>query len=68
MKKKYSQIIYGKTSSESKDTIFVKEEDFEMPHGDDYKIAISELAKIQATSFNGVTLIEFNEYTPLNAF
>ena len=41
------KMIYGKKSLTSETEIFVREEDFEIPHGLDYKLAIEELEKIQ---------------------
>lgn len=43
------EIIYGNKSGETNNIVFIHEEDLEVPHGEDYKIAINELKKIQNT-------------------
>ena len=40
------KIIFGHKSYKSNEVIHVREEDFEIPHGEDYKLAIKELDKI----------------------
>lgn len=47
MKDNDLKVIYGKKSQKTHDTIFVREEDFEVPHGEDYKLAIKVLDRIQ---------------------
>lgn len=62
------KIIFGDVSSKSKtkEIIYVREEDFEIPHGEDYKIAIQELDKIQNTEFNGKPFIEHFLYNDVS--
>jgi len=43
---KIETIIYGTKSMSFENEIFVKEEDFEIPHGEDYKIAVKFLEQI----------------------
>jgi len=57
-KKEPLKIIYGNKSSKTNHTIWVREEDFEVPHGEDYKIAIQELEKIQQSLYEGKPLVE----------
>lgn len=49
-------IIYGKKSSKQDNQIFVREEDFELPHGEDYKLAIEELERIQQSQIQNKTI------------
>ena len=57
-KKKSLKIIFGTSSSKTDEIIYVREEDFEIPHGEDYKIAIEELDKIQNMIFDGKPFLE----------
>ena len=57
-KKKSLKIIFGTSSSKTDEIIYVREEDFEIPHGEDYKIAIEELDKIQKMIFDGKPFLE----------
>ena len=43
----FKTIILGNRRLHDNDILYLKEEDIEMPHGEDYKIAIDELFKIQ---------------------
>ncbi len=43
------EIIYGNKSGETNNVLFIRGEDLEISHGEDYKIAINELKKIQNT-------------------
>ena len=52
------KIIFGTSSSKTDEIIYVREEDFEIPHGEDYKIAIEELGKIQNVIFDGKPFLE----------
>ena len=49
-------LVYGKKSNNSTDKKFVTAEDFEIPHGEDYKSAIIELQKIHRSQINGKDL------------
>jgi hypothetical protein len=49
--KKFSTIVYGTESGKKNNIIYVREEDFEIPHGEDYKITIEVLNKIQYELF-----------------
>ena len=57
-RKKPLKIIFGTSSSKTDEIIYVREEDFEIPHGEDYKIAIEELGKIQNVIFDGKPFLE----------
>lgn len=50
------KIVYGKKSQKTPDTIFVREEDFEVPHGEDYKLAIKVLDRMQESTIEGKPL------------
>jgi len=41
------EIIFGNKSGKTNNILFVSEKDLEIPHGEDYKIAINELKRIQ---------------------
>lgn len=41
------EIIFGNKSGKINNILFVSEKDLEIPHGEDYKIAINELKRIQ---------------------
>ena len=56
------KIIFGTSSSKTDEIIYVREEDFEIPHGEDYKIAIEELGKIQNMTFDGKPFLEHFTY------
>ena len=42
MTSKIVEIIFGNISKVDGEKLFVKESDFEIPHGEDYKVAIEE--------------------------
>lgn len=52
------EIIFGIESKLSGNKIFVKEEDFEIPHGEDYKLAIEFLKTLTKQRFDGKTVLE----------
>lgn len=52
------KIIFGNKTSNSQGLIYVQEQDFEIPHGDDYKIAIAELNKINNFILNNKPFLE----------
>ena len=56
--KKSLKIIFGNKSYESNNVIYVREQDFEIPHGEDYKIAIKELDKIHHKIFQDKPFLE----------
>ena len=64
--KEFKTIILGKTSSRKNDILYVKEADLEMPHGEDYKIAISELFKIQQQMINKTPFHKLFEYRDIS--
>ena len=57
-----TEIIFGNVSTIDGKKLFVKESDFEIPHGEDYNIAIKELDKIQKSSVNGIPFLELFQY------
>ena len=56
------EIIFGNISKIDGKKLFVKESDFEIPHGDDYSIALKELNDIQKSSINGIPFLELFQY------
>ena len=52
MTKNNLEIIFGTESKSSENKIFVKEEDFEIPHGEDYKLAIEFLKTLTKQTFD----------------
>lgn len=56
------EIIYGEKTDEINGTVFIREEDLEIPHGNDYKIAIEELRKIQNIKIDGKYIPELFAY------
>lgn len=59
---KISEIIFGKKSEKCLDKLFVNEKDFEIPHGEDYKIAIQELERIQKQTLHEKQFLSLFEY------
>jgi len=59
---KVLEIIFGEKSEKVSDKLYVNENDFEIPHGEDYKIAIKELEKIQKKTFQGKPFLSLFEY------
>jgi len=64
--KRSLKIVFGNTTSKNNDIIYVREEDFEMPHGEDYKIAITELDRIQNMVFDGKPFLEHFLYNDIS--
>ena len=62
MTSKIVEIIFGNISKVDGEKLFVKESDFEIPHGEDYKVAIEELNIIQKSSVNGISFLELFQY------
>ena len=62
MTSKIVEIIFGDISKVDGEKLFVKESDFEIPHGEDYKVAIEELNIIQKSSVNGISFLELFQY------
>lgn len=56
------KLVYGKVSYTDKEIISLREEDFEVPHGMDYKLAIEELEKIQNSPFNDKLVYQLFQY------
>lgn len=56
------KLVYGRFSSNDDKVISLREEDFEIPHGMDYKLAIEELEKIQNSSFNDRPIYHLFQY------
>ena len=52
------EIIFGQESKKLKTKIFVREEDFETPRGEDYKLAIEFLRDFNKKSIKGKTVLE----------
>ena len=65
-KEKTIEIIYGKKSGKEKGKIFIREEDLEIPHGEDYKIAIKELNKIQHICIEGKSIPQLFAYNEIS--
>ena len=49
---KKNKIIFGEKSYSTDKILFINEKDLELPHGDDYKIAINEIKKVQESEIN----------------
>jgi len=60
------EIIYGNKSGKTNNIIFIREEDLEVPHGEDYKIAINELKKIQNTKILETYVPELFSYQEIS--
>jgi len=58
-RKNLTTIIYGNISKITDKEIFVTEADLEMPHGQDYKIALTELSKIKDQNIDGKPFLEY---------
>jgi len=56
------KLVYGKVSHNDAEIISLREEDFELPHGLDYKLAIEELEKIQNAPVNNKALYQSFQY------
>ena len=56
-------IIYGKKSFSEISRLFVSAQDFEIPHGYDYKSAIIELDKISKTKIHGKGFLDYFEFS-----
>ena len=57
-----TKIIFGEKSEFSSDTLFVNSQDFEIPHGMDYKLAIEDLKRIQNKTIHGKNFLSLFEY------
>ena len=55
-------VIYGTRSLKDNGKIYVTEEDFEIPHGETFKLAINELNKIQNSTIQGKKFLTLFEY------
>lgn len=55
-------IVFGKRSFKKFNKIYVNEEDLEIPHGDDYKIALDELKKIVDSKLHGKNFLNHFEF------
>ena len=62
----FKTIILGNTTSHNSDILYLREEDLEMPHGEDYKIAIDELFKIQKQIVNETPFHKLFEYQDIS--
>lgn len=62
MTQRYTEIIFGNISKIDGKKLFVKESDFEIPHGQDYNIAIKELDIIQKSFVNEIPFLELFQY------
>lgn len=60
--KREIELILGTKSGKFKNLIYVKNEDLELPHGQNYIFAIKELDKIQNSSINGISIPELFQY------
>lgn len=66
MKVSKSIIVYGTTSEHKNNIFYVNEKDLEVPHGEDYKIALEELKKIKDSKINNSNFLEsfkFQDYS-----
>ena len=59
-------IIYGKNSLSESTRLFVSAQDFEIPHGYDYKTAIIELDKISKTKIHGRDFLDYFEFSNIS--
>ena len=57
-----TKIIFGEKSETSADTLFVNAQDFEIPHGSDYKLAIEDLKRIQNETVDKKHFLSLFEY------
>ena len=59
-------LVYGKRSISDTQHLFVSAQDFEIPHGYDYKTAIIELERISKTKVNGKDFLEYFEFSNIS--
>lgn len=61
-----SEIIYCRQTKDYDNKLFVREEDFEFPHGEDYKFAIEKMEKIQTTLFSGEKIFQLFDFNDIS--
>ena len=66
MAKKINKIIFGEKSYSTNKILFINEEDLELPHGEDYKIAIHEIKKIQESEIENEAVFASFRYTSVD--
>jgi len=59
MAKNKIKIIFGNISKEQENEFYVREEDFETPHGEDYKLAIDFLKNLNSKEIEGKSIMEY---------
>lgn len=59
-------LVYGKKSISNSTRLFVSAQDFEIPHGYDYKTAIIELDKISKTKIHGRDFLDYFEFSNIS--
>ena len=60
------QIIFGTKSEENENQLYIRIEDLEIPHGEDYKTALHELKKTEQISLDGVPFLELFKYKDIS--
>lgn len=55
-------IIFGKRSFQKNNEMYVNEVDLEIPHGEDYKIALEELKKITNCQIHGIDFLNYFQF------
>ena len=63
---KKMKIVYGEKSIIQDEVVFINDEDLEFPHGEDYKVAIEQLERIQESKFNNKQIHELFEYKEIS--
>lgn len=58
----YHTIVFGKKSLRKESIIYLKKEDLQIPHGEDYKIALGELCKIKNSQIHNIDFLAQFEY------
>ena len=59
-------LVYGKRSISDTKHLFVSAQDFEIPHGHDYKTAITELERISKSKIHGKNFLEYFEFSNIS--
>jgi hypothetical protein len=63
---KKNKIIFGEKSYSTDKILFINEKDLELPHGDDYKIAINEIKKVQESEINNSQIFTSFRYNDVD--
>lgn len=61
-----TEIIFGEKSQKIENKLYVRIEDLEIPHGEDYKTALEELKKFETFTINGLQFLELFKYLDIS--